>query len=122
MAQRRRGERVLGPYPHAGKWRLIVVGLGGEKSRREYESKKEAERVKAGVERELQVAEERTIADAKKEYAMYLREEKQNKASALIVGHGLDKSPHGGEIGALLCADQFCEVSHNRPLCLRQTR
>ena len=83
MAQRKRGERVLGPYPHAGKWRLIVVGPGGEKSRREYESKKEAERVKAGVERELQVAEERTIADAKKEYAMYLLEEKQNKPGSV---------------------------------------
>jgi integrase len=83
MAQRRRGERVLGPYPHAGKWRLIVVGPGGEKSRREYESKKEAERVKVCVERELQIADERTVADAKKEYAMYLRAEKQNKPGSV---------------------------------------
>jgi hypothetical protein len=72
MAQRKKGERVLGPYPHAGKWRLIVVGPGGEKTRREYESKKEAEKVKVWVARELQIAEERTIVDAKKEYAMYL--------------------------------------------------
>jgi integrase len=83
MAQRRKGERVLGPYPHAGKWRLIVVGPGGEKSRREYESKKEAERIKLHVEHELQLAEERTIADAKKEYVMYLSKEKQNKPGSV---------------------------------------
>lgn len=83
MAQRRRGERVLGPYPHAGKWRLIVVGPGGEKSRREYESKKEAERIKLRVAHELAIAEERTVADAKKEYVMYLREEKQNKPGSV---------------------------------------
>lgn len=83
MAQRRKGERVLGPYPHAGRWRLIVVGSGGEKSRREYESKKEAEKVKVWVARELQVAEERTIGDARKEYAMYLRDEKQNKPGSV---------------------------------------
>jgi integrase len=83
MAQRRKGERVLGPYPHAGKWRLIVVGPGGEKSRRDYESKKEAEKVKLWVTGELQIAEERTIADAKKEYAMYLRDDKQNKPGSV---------------------------------------
>jgi integrase len=83
MAQRKRGERVLGPYPHAGKWRLIVVGPGGEKSRREYESKKEAERLKVRVTQELQAAEERTIGDAKKEYAMYLRDDKQNKPGSV---------------------------------------
>ena len=83
MAQRRKGERVLGPYPHAGKWRLIVVGPGGEKSRREYESKKEAERIKLRVEHELQIAEERTITVAKKEYITYLREEKQNKPGSV---------------------------------------
>ncbi len=83
MAQRRKGERVLGPYPHAGRWRLIVVGPGGEKSRQEYESKKEADRVKVWVTKELQLAEERTIGDAKREYAMYLRNEKQNKPGSV---------------------------------------
>jgi site-specific recombinase XerD len=83
MAQRRKGERVLGPYPHAGKWRLIVVGPGGEKSRREYESEKEAQRVKVRVTRELAVAEERTIADAKKEYMGHLLEVKGNKPGSV---------------------------------------
>ena len=83
MAQRKKGERVLGPYPHAGGWRLIVVGPGGEKSRREYESKAEAEKVKRWVERELRAAEERTISDAKKEYAMHLRDDKQNKPGSV---------------------------------------
>src|SRR5690242_8323427 len=80
MAQRKKGERVLGPYPHAGGWRLIVVGPGSEKSRREYESKAEAEKVKRWVERELRTAEERTIGDAKKEYAMHLRDDKTEQA------------------------------------------
>jgi len=79
MAQRKKGERVLGPYPHAGRWRLIVVGPGGEKTRQEYESKGEAEKVKRWVERELRAAEERTISEAKKEYAMHLRDDKQNR-------------------------------------------
>lgn len=47
MAQRTKGERVLGPYAHNGKWRLIVVGPGGEKTRREYESEAEAEKLKS---------------------------------------------------------------------------
>ena len=36
------------------------------------------EKVKLWVTRELRVAEERTISEARKEYAMYLRDEKQN--------------------------------------------
>jgi site-specific recombinase XerD len=83
MAQRKKGERVLGPYPHAGKWRLIVVGPGGEKSRREYESKKEAEKIKVWVTRELQAVEERTIAEAKREYMDYLLETKGNKPGSV---------------------------------------
>ena len=79
MAQRRKGERVLGPYPHAGRWRLIVVGPGSEKTRQDYESKSEAEKVKRCVERELRTAEERTIGEAKTEYMRYLLEVKGNK-------------------------------------------
>lgn len=79
MAQRKKGERVLGPYPHAGRWRLIVVGPGGEKTRQDYESKGEAEKVKRCVERELRTAEERTIGEAKTEYMRYLLDVKGNK-------------------------------------------
>ncbi len=83
MAQRRKGERVLGPYPHAGRWRLIVVGPGSEKTRQDYESKSEAEKVKRCVERELRTAEERTIGEAKTEYMRYLLEVKGNKPGSV---------------------------------------
>ena len=83
MAQRRKGERVLGPYPHAGRWRLIVVGPGGEKSRRDYASKKEAEKIKVWVTRELEAAEERTIAEAEEDYMHHLLETKGNKPGSV---------------------------------------
>jgi integrase len=83
MAQRRKGERVLGPYPHAGRWRLIVVGPGGEKSRRDYASKKEADRVKIWVGRELEAAEERTIDEARDGYMTHQRSDKQNKPGSV---------------------------------------
>jgi integrase len=83
MAQRKRGERVLGPYAHAGRWRLIVVGPGGEKTRQDYESKGEAEKVRRCVERELRTAEERTIGEAKTEYMRYLLDVKGNKPGSV---------------------------------------
>ena len=83
MAQRKKGERVLGPYSHAGRWRLIVVGPGGEKTRQDYESKGEAEKVKRWVERELRTAEERTIGEAKTEYMRHLLEVKGNKPGSV---------------------------------------
>jgi integrase len=55
------------------------VGPGGEKTRRDYESKGEAQKVKICVERELRRAQERTIGEAKAEYMQYMREVKGNK-------------------------------------------
>jgi integrase len=78
MAQRKRGERVLGPYQHRGRWRLIVVGPGGEKSRRYYASKETAQRVKRSTEEELRRVEDRTVKEAREEYEVYLRDEKHN--------------------------------------------
>jgi hypothetical protein len=83
MARRKKGERVLGPYPHAGRRRLIVVGPGGEKPGQEYESKGEAEKVRRWVERELRTAEGRTIGEAKTEYMRYLLDVKGNKPGSV---------------------------------------
>jgi integrase len=83
MAQRKRGERVLGPYEHKGKWRLIVVGPGGEKSRREYESKAKAEKVKSAAEEELKRIEDKTLKEAREDYKVYLRDEKHNKPGSI---------------------------------------
>ena len=83
MAQQRRGERVLGPYSRRGKWRVIVVSGGGERTYRDYATQAEAAKVIRLAVREMQAAEERTIENAEKAYKMYLRTEKQNKPGSV---------------------------------------
>ena len=43
MAQRGKGERVLGPYPIGKQWRVVLVGTGGERDSRFYPTKEKAE-------------------------------------------------------------------------------
>jgi len=42
MAQRSKGERVLGPYPIGRQWRVVVVGRGGERDSHFYPSEEKA--------------------------------------------------------------------------------
>ena len=53
MARRRKGERVLGPYPIGRQWRVVVVGAGGERDSRFYPTKEKAEEVIRAVRKEF---------------------------------------------------------------------
>jgi integrase len=80
MAQRTKGGRALGPYRVRGpRWRIIVVDESGIRTARDFETEKEAVEVVRSVNRALRKADERTIAEAKEKYEVYLRDEKQNK-------------------------------------------
>lgn len=83
MAQRRKCERVLGPYCRRGKWRVVVVSDGGARTYRDYETKTEATKVIASLDREIERAQEQTVGEAQREYMSYLREEKQNKPRSI---------------------------------------
>ena len=80
MAQRARGRRVLGPYRISGtRWRIVVVEGSGSRTARNFETEGEAIQVIRSLNREIRRADEKTIAVARDEYEMYLRDEKQNK-------------------------------------------
>jgi integrase len=80
MAQRTKGRRVLGPYRVRGpRWRIIVVEGSGSRAARDFETEAEAIKVIRSLNREIRRAGEKTIAEAKEEYEVYLRDEKQNK-------------------------------------------
>ncbi len=40
MARRSKPERALGPYRHYGRWRVVLVAAGGERTFKDYEDEK----------------------------------------------------------------------------------
>jgi integrase len=85
MAQRKRGERALGPYNVRGRWRVVVVSPAGARAAREYETEAEARQVVRSVNREVSGGHGRTVAEACEEYEAYLRMDKQNKERSIEV-------------------------------------
>ena len=80
MAQRSRGERVLGPYPIGRQWRVVVVGAGGERDSRFYPTKEKAEEIIRSVRKEFAKQGRKTMQEALDAYEEYLSTDKQNKA------------------------------------------
>ena len=64
MPRRRQGNRVLGPYPYRGKFRIIVCDEGGARVARLLETEEEAELTKAEIEGQLKAQVGRTIDEA----------------------------------------------------------
>ena len=64
MAQRSRGERVLGPYPIGRQWRVVVVGAGGERDSRFYPTKEKAEEIIRAVRKEFAKQGRKTMQEA----------------------------------------------------------
>ncbi len=83
MARRSKSERVLGPYRHHRKWRVIVVSAGGEKTPTDYEDEAKARQVVRSLRRELARQCRQTVREARETYEMYLRHEKGNKARSV---------------------------------------
>ena len=83
MPRRRSGNRVLGPYPYRGKFRVIVCEEGGEKVARLFATEKEANLFREDVEVELKAQSGRTVAEALAAYQEYMRDVKQNRPSSI---------------------------------------
>ncbi len=83
MPRRRQKNRVLGPYPYRGKFRIIICDQGGEKTARLLGTEKEALRLKYAIEQKLSVQAERTIEEALTAYQEYMRNVKQNKPASV---------------------------------------
>jgi integrase len=79
MAQRRKGERVLGPYPIGKQWRVVVVGLGGERDSRFYPTEEKAKQVVRSVRREFERYGAKTVQEGFDAYELFLRDDKGNK-------------------------------------------
>ena len=82
MPRRRQGNRVLGPYPYRGKFRIIVCDEGGARVARLLETEEEAELTKAAIEGQLKAQVGRTIDEAINDYEVHLRDVKQNKPAS----------------------------------------
>jgi len=82
MAQRRKGERVLGPYEIRGRWRIIIVSADRSRVARDFETEKEARQVFRSLSREMGEV-SISVAEAIERYEAYLRDEKQNKPRSI---------------------------------------
>src|SRR5579862_8814414 len=83
MARRTKPERVLGPYRHYRRWRVLLVSVGGEKTVTDYESEEKARQVVRSVRRELAKGGDRTVLEARDKYEVFMREDKGNKQRSI---------------------------------------
>ncbi len=83
MAQRGKGERVLGPYPIGRQWRVVVVGRGGERDSRFYPTEEKAKQVIRSVRREFARAGDKTVQEGFDAYERYLLDDKGNKRGSV---------------------------------------
>jgi len=83
MAQRSRGERVLGPYPIGKQWRVVVVGRGGERDSHFYPSEEEARQVIRAIRREFARSGDKTVQEGLEAYERYLLDDKGNKPGSV---------------------------------------
>ena len=83
MAQRSKGERVLGPYPIGKQWRVVVVGRGGERDSRFYPSEEKAKEVIRAVRREFAREGDKTVTEGLNIYERYLLDDKGNKPGSV---------------------------------------
>jgi hypothetical protein len=83
MAQRSRGERVLGPYAIGKQWRVVVVGRGGERDSRFYPSEEKARQVIRAVRREFARSGDKTVQEGLDAYERYLLDDKGNKPGSV---------------------------------------
>jgi len=83
MARRSKPERVLGPYRHYRKWRVLLVSAGGAKTVADYEDEAKARQVVRSLRRELAKGGERTVLEAREKYEMYMRDDKGNKLRSI---------------------------------------
>jgi len=83
MAQRSKGERVLGPYPIGRQWRVVVVGVGGERDSRFYPTEEKAKAVVRAVRREFAKAGAKTVKEGFEAYERYLLDDKGNKPGSV---------------------------------------
>ncbi len=73
MARREKGVRVLGPYEHRRRFRLIVVGDGGEQVVESYETEAKARQVKRAILRRLAGEGVLTLEQALERYEKHLQ-------------------------------------------------
>lgn len=78
MATRRKGDRVLGPYPRRNAWRVILIREDGVRTYQDCATEAKARALIAGVEDQLEQTAGTTLADAIDMYRAHLVE-KGNK-------------------------------------------
>lgn len=87
MPRRKRGERVLGPYPHRRKWRLRIVAANGERRSRTFATRERAEIYKRSFEEDVQ--ESPTVGVALDAYEKHLTEKGNKPNSVKLTTHRL---------------------------------
>lgn len=82
MAQQKKTDRVLGPYPRRDKWRIVIIRGDGVRTYKDCPTQAQALSLKAALERHLAVAAGVTFGQAIEEYEQHLVA-KGNKARAI---------------------------------------
>lgn len=101
----RRADECSDVYEIPGpRWRIIVVEESGSRTARNFETEAEAIQVVRSLNREIRKADEKTIAEVKEAYEVYLRDEKQNKKrsyTATLWRLGMFFPDEGGALSTL---------------------
>ncbi len=79
MPQRKRGERILGPYKWRDQWGIIAINAAGERLTQIFATRAQACRAKEVGEKEIIERTARSVGEAIDEYELYLREDRENK-------------------------------------------
>jgi integrase len=113
---RKRGERVLGPYPDAGGWRVVVVGPDGGRGRRHFTEERAARGYADAARRAQAQASVATVAQAIEEYRKHLVA-KGNKASSVTTtlhrlrGFVPDQTMGVRRLTASWCAARYVQLA-----------
>lgn len=113
---RKRGERVLGPYPDRGGWRVVVVGPDGGRGRRHFTDQRAAEGYAAAAKRAQAQASVATVAQAIEEYRKHLVAKGNKTSSVSTTMHRLrgfvpDQTMGVRRLTASWCAARYVELA-----------
>lgn len=113
---RKRGERVLGPYPDRGGWRVTVVGPDGARGRQHFTDERAAEGFAAAARRAQAQAAVSTVGQAIEAYRKHLVAKGNRPSSVTTTMHRLkgfvpDQTMGVRRLTPTWCAARYVELA-----------
>jgi integrase len=112
----KRGERVLGPYPDRGGWRVIVVAADGTRRRRRFAEEEQAKGYVAGAKDQQAAAALTTVGAAIEGYEEHLTTKGNRESSITTTLHRLrsffsDETMSVRRLTATWCSVRYAELA-----------